>query len=282
MRSLAHDAGTAYRLTDIHSSMCQLLGMSGNKPTSLRFSLDGFLRRGGETDHHADGWGIAFHEGRSCKLFLDDQPAAGSSLVERIKRMPLRARNVIAHVRKATHGEVSLSNCHPFVRLLWGRQWVFAHNGDLPGFRTPADAHFKPIGSTDSEAAFCALLDGLRTCFGNSEPSTPTLYLALRRISAELASHGTFNYLLTNGELLFAHCSTSLYYSVRQAPFGTVKLIDCGVQVDLAQLNQADDRYSVVATQPLTEGEAWQALQPGELKVFLHGEELSQAFAPRP
>jgi len=252
--------------------MCQLLGMSGNKPTSLRFSLDGFLRRGGETDHHADGWGIAFHEGRCCRLFLDDQPAAGSPLVERIKRMPLRARNVIAHVRKATHGEISLANCHPFVRVLWGRQWVFAHNGDLKNLPVRHDSLFHPKGTTDSEAAFCALLDGLRTCFGETPPALPTLYRALRHLSAELASHGTFNYLLTDGELLIAHCSTSLYYSDRRAPFAKVKMLDCGVNVDLAKLNQADDRYTVVATQPLTEGETWHALQPGELKIFVHGE----------
>ena len=47
---------------------------------------------------------------------------------------PLKSRNIIAHVRKATIGEVSLENAHPFIRELWGRQWVFAHNGDLKGY----------------------------------------------------------------------------------------------------------------------------------------------------
>lgn len=253
--------------------MCQLLGMSGNKPTSLRFSLDGFLRRGGETDHHADGWGIAFHEGHACRLFLDDQPAAGSPLVERIKQMPLRAHNVIAHVRQATRGDASLLNSHPFIRKLWGRQWAFAHNGDLGDFRPRPGEHFRPKGGTDSEAAFCALLEGLRECFGETAPSLPTLQIALGRISAELASRGVFNYLLTDGELHFAHCSTHLHHLTRQAPFATVRLIDCGLQVDLARLNQDDDRYTLIATQPLTTGERWQAMVPGELKLFCQGAE---------
>jgi predicted glutamine amidotransferase len=46
--------------------MCQLLGMNCNTPTDVTFSFTGFAQRGGRTDHHADGWGIAFFEGRAC------------------------------------------------------------------------------------------------------------------------------------------------------------------------------------------------------------------------
>ena len=46
--------------------MCQLLGMNCNTPTDVTFSFAGFAQRGGRTDHHADGWGIAFFEGRGA------------------------------------------------------------------------------------------------------------------------------------------------------------------------------------------------------------------------
>ena len=42
--------------------MCQLLGMNCNTPTDINFSFTGFSQRGGCTDHHSDGWGIAFFE----------------------------------------------------------------------------------------------------------------------------------------------------------------------------------------------------------------------------
>ena len=42
--------------------MCQLLGMNCNVPTDICFSFAGFRKRGGLTDHHRDGWGIAFFE----------------------------------------------------------------------------------------------------------------------------------------------------------------------------------------------------------------------------
>ena len=60
--------------------MCQLLGMNCNVPTDIVFSFTGFHHRGGRTDHHSDGWGIAFYEGKGCRLFLDTVPAAESPL----------------------------------------------------------------------------------------------------------------------------------------------------------------------------------------------------------
>ncbi len=42
--------------------MCQLLGMNSRLPASLTLSFTGFSQRGGCTDHHADGWGMAFFE----------------------------------------------------------------------------------------------------------------------------------------------------------------------------------------------------------------------------
>ena len=42
--------------------MCQLLGMNCNTPTDIVFSFTGFATRGGRTDEHKDGWGIAFFE----------------------------------------------------------------------------------------------------------------------------------------------------------------------------------------------------------------------------
>ena len=42
--------------------MCQLLGMNSRLPASLTLSFTGFAQRGGGTDHHSDGWGIAFFE----------------------------------------------------------------------------------------------------------------------------------------------------------------------------------------------------------------------------
>ena len=84
--------------------MCQLLGMNCNVPTDICFSFSGFQARGGATDVHSDGWGIAFFEGKGTRLFLDPQPSATSPVAELVRHYPIRSRNVIAHIRKATQG----------------------------------------------------------------------------------------------------------------------------------------------------------------------------------
>jgi len=131
--------------------MCQLLGMNCNTPTDICFSFTGFQNRGGKTDVHADGWGIAFFEGKGVRLFLDSQPSVQSPIAELVRKYPIHSLNVIAHIRKATQGVVSLENTHPFVRELWGHYWVFAHNGDLTKFQPELDGSFLPVGNTDSE-----------------------------------------------------------------------------------------------------------------------------------
>ena len=45
--------------------------MNCNVPTDIVFSFTGFALRGGRTDTHHDGWGIAFFEGAGVRLFVD-------------------------------------------------------------------------------------------------------------------------------------------------------------------------------------------------------------------
>ncbi|MCA1325882.1 class II glutamine amidotransferase [Herbaspirillum sp. alder98] len=251
--------------------MCQLLGMNCNTPTDIVFSFTGFATRGGLTDHHSDGWGIAFFEGAGVRTFVDHQAAVDSPVAQLIKHYPIKSQHVIAHIRKATQGRVALANCHPFVRELWGRYWVFAHNGDLKNFTPELDGPFHPVGTTDSELAFCYILQQLRKRFGSELPLLADLRLALREIVDFIASHGTFNMLLSDGSALLTHCSTNLYYIIRQHPFATARLSDEDLSVDFAQVTTVNDRVAVIVTQPLTNNEVWTQYQPGEMKVFVDG-----------
>lgn len=251
--------------------MCQLLGMNCNVPTDIIFSFTGFATRGGRTDHHADGWGIAFFEGNGVRHFVDYQAAIASPIAELIKSWPIKSKNVISHIRKATQGRVALENCHPFVRELWGRYWVFAHNGDLKNFTPVLDGPFRPVGTTDSEWAFCYLLQQLRKRFGDDLPALADLTPALRELSEEIASYGIFNMMLSDGSALFAHCTTNLHYIVRQYPFAEAHLADEEVSVDFSQVTTPDDRVAVIVTEPLTANEVWTPFLPGELKVFVDG-----------
>ena len=251
--------------------MCQLLGMNCNTPTDIVFSFTGFAMRGGATDEHQDGWGIAFFEGPAVRHLVDHRPAIASPLAELIKQHPIKSENVIAHIRKATQGQVALENCHPFVRECWGINWVFAHNGDLKDFTPDLDGRYLPIGTTDSERAFCYILQQLRKAFGQSAPSTAELATAIRALCTEIAQYGTFNMMLSNGKALFVHCSTHLHYLIRQFPFHAAQLSDQDFSVDFSTVTTPTDRVAVIATQPLTINESWLPFASGEMKVFVDG-----------
>jgi predicted glutamine amidotransferase len=255
--------------------MCQLLGMNCNIPTDICFSFEGFSARGGQTDEHRDGWGIAFFEGKGCRIFLDEKPSVQSAIADLVRRYPIHSTHVVAHIRKATQGVIALENCHPFRRELWGRYWVFAHNGDLPNFQPTNLQTYQPVGTTDSEKAFCSILESLRQRFPTTKPPLKNLQAALKTITEHLASQGVFNYLLSDGDSFFAHCSTNLSYIVRQAPFGAAHLIDQDVTVDFQELTRPSDRVAVIATAPLTDNETWTHFQPGELLTFQDGHLLS-------
>lgn len=254
--------------------MCQLLGMNCNVPTDIVFSFTGFATRGGRTDDHADGWGIAFFEGGGVRHFVDYEAAIASPVAELIKNYPIKSKNVIAHIRKATQGRIALENCHPFMRELWGRYWVFAHNGDLKEFAPELNGAFRRVGTTDSELAFCYLLQELRRRFGDTPPALPALTQALRELCTDIARHGTFNMMLSDGSALFAHCSTHLHYIVRQHPFATARLSDEDMAVDFSTVTTPKDRVAVIVTAPLTDNETWTQFGSGELKVFVDGAPL--------
>jgi predicted glutamine amidotransferase len=254
--------------------MCQLLGMNCNTPTDVTFSFSGFAQRGGVTDHHSDGWGIAFFEGKGVRHMVDHQSASTSPVAELVRRYPIQSQNVISHIRKATQGMVALENCHPFVRELWGRYWVFAHNGNLVDFAPRLHGSFRPVGQTDSEWAFCWLMQELAKSHAGV-PSVQELTRTLQELAPQIAKHGTFNFLLSNGQALWAHANTQLHYVLRQHPFNQATLRDDDLSVNFAEHTRPSDRVAVVVTTPLTLDESWVPLTAGELAVFVDGARLT-------
>ncbi|TXH29045.1 MAG: class II glutamine amidotransferase, partial [Burkholderiaceae bacterium] len=174
--------------------MCELLGMSANVPTDIVFSFTGLMQRGGGSGPHRDGWGVGFYEGRGLRLFQDPQASIDSEVARLLTRYPIKSEVVIGHVRQANVGTVCLANTHPFSRELWGRNWCFAHNGQLSDF-TPLGSFYRPVGDTDSEAAFCDLLKRVRAAFAE-----PVAWGQLLPVLVDAASHycrhGVFNCLL--------------------------------------------------------------------------------------
>ncbi|PHX45005.1 glutamine amidotransferase [Pseudomonas sp. NZIPFR-PS5] len=244
--------------------MCELLGMSANIPTDIVFSFTGLMQRGGRTGPHRDGWGIGFYEGRGLRLFQDPAASSESEVAQLVQRYPIKSEVVIGHIRQANVGKVCLSNTHPFVRELWGRNWCFAHNGQLADFH-PGATFYRPVGDTDSEAAFCDLLNRVREAFPKA--------------CNEYRSKGVFNALLSDGDWLFCYCSTKLVHITRRAPFGPARLKDVDVIVDFQAETTPNDVVTVIATEPLTENETWNRYEPGHWSLWRRGECVAEGSA---
>lgn len=238
------------------------------------------------TDHHTDGFGIAFFEQSQSghiglRQFHDNKPSYLSPVADVVNNYPMKAMNVIAHIRRATTGEKNnLSNLHPFVREVWGEQWVFAHNGQMTQSfiartqRLHANGnaeHYSPVGSTDSELAFCYLLNRLKSTF-KTRPSEEALFAFLSAQCRYLSANGLFNCLISNGHWQFAYAGSLLFYLTRKAPFGDANLSDGEMSVNFCDLTTKNDKVTIIVTIPLTTNEQWQQIAVDECVVFKDGD----------
>ncbi|HTM22148.1 MAG TPA: class II glutamine amidotransferase, partial [Kofleriaceae bacterium] len=110
-----------------------------------------------------DGWGLGYYPGGepSAVVLKEPAPPAGSMRSQLARAWEhLESSLFVLHIRAATWGAITDANTQPFVRS-WGRRdWMIGHAGSLAS-RLPEDERgvFQPVGSTDTEQVFCALLN---------------------------------------------------------------------------------------------------------------------------
>jgi glutamine amidotransferase len=204
--------------------MCRLFALFANERTSVRVSLieaENNLRSqsccDSRNETHHDGWGIGYCAAGKIRRLRSTRPASRDPRYARVVDM-IRASVVVAHVRDASMGPVTIQNSHPFRH---GR-WLFAHNGTMAGFPAvrrqiraaiPGDLRSRIRGQTDSEHAFYLLLGNLRTITGNiSAPCPPDAVCQamsqsirfLQPLCRQANEPSHFNFVLTDGEMLAA------------------------------------------------------------------------------
>ncbi len=261
--------------------MCELFAMSSRKPATVTLSLQALAEHGGKTGPHMDGWGIAYYHDNYARLIKDSKAASGSDWVRFVESRSLRSTTVIAHLRNATQGEIALWNTHPFERELGGHTHVFAHNGTLGGIED--DARFalgrhRPVGTTDSEHAFCALLDRLEEMwlFDDDPPALSDRLDAVAGFADELRSLGAANFIYSDGEYLFAHASIREHDDGRIGPPGLQMLrrvcneSETAIHGEGVTITSPEQEVLMLASVPLT-NEQWTPLPEGELVVLDDG-----------
>lgn len=147
--------------------MCRLFGFRSVIPSMVHRSLVGADNAlGVQSERHPDGWGVAYYIDGAPHVAKSSFTAMDDVIFNRVSGV-VSSETVVAHVRKATQGELSVLNTHPFQ---YGR-WVFAHNGDIPDLeqvREPLRAEIAAplrrfvLGDTDSELIFFMFLSELQ------------------------------------------------------------------------------------------------------------------------
>lgn len=256
--------------------MCQLLGLSFNVPVKPEISFRGFMRRGKSNPH---GWGLALYpDGKAAQVFKEPVEAGASPLAAFLRDYPrLESQIFIGHVRFASAGGHFYRNTHPFERALMGEDWVFAHNGTLRNFTRKEVGKAAPLGETDSEWAFCRILDWLdRTEVGLW---TDKNFRSLAELLRELNELGALNILMSDGERLFCYHDRDVYnglcYVRREYEHTSIRLKDEDWEVDLRRTKEPGQKGYVIATKPLTD-EDWVKFSGGQLIVFRNGEIVSR------
>ena len=210
--------------------MCRLYGFLSNAQRKVECELiraqnsliaQSVRDQRGESNPH--GWGLGTYSNGDPYVIRQTDPAYESETF-RWTAAHVHTCNVMAHVRRATVGKLSLENTHPFVHS----RWLFVHNGDVGTFQvirpkileTIPQSHRNAIrGETDSEHIFRLIIS-----LHEQQPKKPILEILRRALQkvidwskeADPSSEVALNILLSNGEeIVGSRYGRSLWYVER-------------------------------------------------------------------
>ncbi|MCA1770798.1 MAG: class II glutamine amidotransferase [Halomonas sp.] len=267
--------------------MCELLALSCRHPTRLTSSLTALVSHAQGTSRNRDGWGLAFYQGRDVDLYRGTEAADTSGMVQWLEANGPLARLSLGYIRHATQGMIELANTGPFIRELNGRVHCFCHNGNLARLfddtKTPL-GHYRPVGATDSELAFCKLLSAMERLSAplHALPPLNARLAAVAEMAGVLRRFGPANFLYSDGDALFAHADRRLQPSTgRVEPPGLYRLT-CPTQSASELLEKPHSpqfdkgqRVILLASVPLSDGD-WRALPRGSIFAVRDGELIAE------
>ena len=150
-----------------------------------------------------------------------------------------------------------------------------------------APGAYRPVGETDSEAAFCALLERLRAPWLGIEDLPPfeQRWDIVSAFAAKMRTLGPANFIYSDGDVLYVHAHRRMHGAEGIRPPG-LHLIErrCGAGEHSWNApglaigsNAGEQRVLLAASVPLSGEAAWQALAEGELVAARGGEIVRRA-----
>jgi len=237
-----------------------------------------------------DGWGLGYYpKGEPSAAILKEPAPPQTSIRSQLALAweQVASNMFVLHIRHATWGALSDANTQPFART-WGRRdWVMAHAGSLD--RKPAEVAgtFEAIGSTDTEAIFCGLLN---RCVERGWRNLGQIDLDVAHgWLTEINKGGELSICLTDGRDLLVHADrrgVPLWIGILLPPYDKIALGDSDLDIDLTRRGAKSRKGVIVCNEQLMprEGDAeravkWRRLPPGGLLVIREGAVVAERAA---
>ncbi|MBA2540093.1 MAG: class II glutamine amidotransferase [Deltaproteobacteria bacterium] len=263
--------------------MPNLLAMSFEGELAPSFTLD--CLNPGRT--LPDGWGLGYYPAGEPSVSILKEPAPPQASMR--SQLALAWEQVesslfVLHIRAATWGALSDANTQPFSRT-WGRRdWLMAHAGSLDRKPTEVPGPFEPVGSTDTEAIFCGLLNRFVE-YGWRNLADIDLEIVTEWFGA-LNEVGELTMCLTDGRDLLVHADrrgAPLHLGTLTPPYERIAFGDDDLGVDLTRRGAKARKGMIVCTDqlPARDGDAgtalvWRQLAPGSLLVLREGAVITE------
>jgi glutamine amidotransferase len=267
--------------------MCRLFGFRSVIESQVHHSLihaENALMR--QSERHPDGWGVVYYVAGAPHIIKSAASAIHDHLFRRVSGI-VSSETVLAHIRKATQGEMTIINTHPFQ---YG-SWVFAHNGNIAHFGERREGLRKLIaprlrrfilGDTDSEIFFYLILTHLARRTELHRPGCDINDLAeaaseaIHEITAitggfHLDTHGSpdetyLTFLLTNGSTMLAHQGgKELYYSTYKTQCSQRHLCASYAEECENKSKTGFVNHLIFCSEPLHGENIWFKMRPGQM-----------------
>ncbi len=268
--------------------MCRIFGFRSVMQSQVHRSLisaDNALML--QSQHNPDGWGVAYYLGGAPHVIKSVATAVSDELFRRVSGV-VTSETVLAHVRKATQGSMTILDTHPFQ---YG-SWVLVHNGNIANFsglratlldRIPPVLRRFILGNTDSELFFYLLLAKMAERADIERRGYPLEHLAsaaretiaevcslagelCTNESADPAANNFLTFVLTNGQTMLAHqggkplhCSTHKHHCPERdsCPYFAA---ECETRVEDGFVS-----HLIFSSEPLQGENVWEPMQLGEM-----------------
>ena len=230
--------------------MCELFAVSAKEKIHVNELLKEFFSHSRE---HPNGWGIAIFDGGNQNIEREPVRASHSLYLKNRLTNEIYVNQMLAHIRRATIGEVNYHNTHPFVkRDVSDRSWTLIHNGTIFEASVLSPYQYSQEGSTDSERILLYLVDRINENLENDWNSFDVndRFRVADDMTRTLAPGNKLNLIFHDGEYLYVHKNAAGTLYIREK-----------------------EGEAIFSTQPLGEGK-WSEVPRNRLLIYKDGRRI--------